>query len=76
MTRLDDHFTPWYPGHVHPARIGVYQRRSGGDPTYALWDGARWSFSAGTVARAREYDGLASLTQDRAWRGLAQEPRA
>lgn len=67
--------TNWFPGDVLPARIGVYQRRTDGDPTYSLWDGARWSFSAHTVARAWQYGSLESLAQDKAWRGLAKEPR-
>ena len=68
--------TEWFPGDMLPARIGVYQRRCGGDWTYSLWDGARWSFSAATVARAWQFGSVESLAQDKAWRGLAQEPRA
>ena len=69
--------TGWYPGHIKPARKGVYQQLNGiGIIGYQRWDGKNWmGWSTGldraNASREKVYDQY----QNYAWRGLAQEPK-
>ena len=68
--------TPWFPGSVKPARVGVYQRILD-DPSaiyYSLWDGYIWRWSAidpDTAAKKADISAWLCAT----WRGLAQDPK-
>lgn len=64
--------TPWYPPHVKPVRVGLYQatvfeRAPTHDAPYMYWDGKQWMNPYN--------DGMRCMAQDRAWRGLARRPR-
>lgn len=65
--------TPWFAGTVKPARPGVYQRRGGNNVhTYSYWTGEYWCFSHERVDKAAMDDSYPSISQEKAWRGLAQ----
>ena len=69
--------TPWFPGDVKPARVGVYQTdgMTGDMECFQLWTGEGWgfcSFTAREADEARMY-GL-SGSQKPKWRGLAKKP--
>lgn len=67
--------TPWFPGHVKPARKGVYERKGFGG-TYSEWDGKRWLLGANDVDAASDWgdwprrEDRRSFWQDHPWRGL------
>jgi hypothetical protein len=67
--------TPWFPGDVKPARVGVYEKDlDDGVFKFSLWDGRKWRFcreSVGSALRQRER----SAWQWANWRGLASEPK-
>lgn len=65
--------TPWFPGHVKPARPGVYMRYfiycSG--QYFSLFDGQRWRYGSDHSDRAAAKTDTSSV-QDLRWRGLAE----
>ena len=70
--------TPWFPGHVKPARPGVYQQRSGGTGAhvgYQKWTGAHWLQWCETAEKAEKvpfYWKAGSFYQNDPWRGVAK----
>lgn len=71
--------TPWFPGHVKPARAGVYETDSRGHSQrcYQYWSGSVWGFSEKSPFMAAQFQiGDASIFQNDKWRGLACEPIA
>lgn len=70
--------TQWFPGHVKPERIGVYERRfhKGSTMThYSRWDGKTWLGSStrpAGVSKTRQSAIWIALE----WRGLAFDPQA
>ena len=69
--------TPWYPGHVKPVRVGVYERDYGDDdqtPSYCYFDKV-WSSYGGSVEEAESYKDYVSSEQCYPWRGIAKEPK-
>lgn len=65
-----DVFTPWFPSTVKPVHSGEYPTREDpADPVPAmmLWDGRRWRYLDGAVAKW-------ALTRGQEWRGLAFDP--
>jgi len=72
--------TRWFPATFAPTRVGVYERRirfRGNPKIYAYWNGQQWHAWCWTVKRAYDAhtDGLISMDQSRAWRGLAFDPK-
>lgn len=68
--------TRWFPGHVQPVRIGVYQRSMeviGRCWMYSRWDGVQWHIQAPDVEGAEEANER-SVYQRLPWRGLAAQP--
>ena len=62
--------TPWFPGTVKPARVGVYEREYGQDDfLYCRWDGKYWHAWALTPKRAEKAYVLSAL-QNLPWRGV------
>jgi hypothetical protein len=67
--------TPWFPGHVKPARVGVYER-NGPAGTHSYWTGKFWMLGAWGADAAADWDEwplnapLSSGWQDLPWRGL------
>lgn len=70
--------TPWFPGDVKPARVGVYERktRRGMTYRYSFWSGVNWMLSGATPVIAADHGGGKSTSQHDEWRGLAIDPRA
>ena len=72
--------TPWFPGHIKPKRVGVYQQLSAIEKRlgYQRWDGKKWSpwFSKAEDAACygRECAPAAEEYQNDPWRGLAERP--
>ena len=70
--------TEWYPGHIKPVRVGVYQRLYGRVVVgFAYWNGRNWHQGEGHITGALSWvkyptPGLPDLM----WRGLAQDPEA
>ena len=69
--------TPWYPGHIKPARPGVYETDPRTDPerNYQHWDGKVWGFAMHSTAGAASCAGIKSSCQNDKWRGLAEPPK-
>jgi hypothetical protein len=64
--------TPWFPPHVKPVRVGVYQVEDDRiepkileniRPIFSYWNGQNWSNMRGPK-------------RERFWRGLAIDPEA
>ena len=74
---MAEKLTPWFKGHVKPARPGVYERRfHKGSPFthYSRWDGKTWRGRSSRpigVAKTRESAIWVALE----WRGLASDPK-
>ena len=74
--------TEWYPGHIKPVRVGVYERDYGptenGESIFCHWNGKRWSWggnSVDDVQRAMSVvKEISSGRQSLPWRGLASDP--
>lgn len=65
--------TPWFPGHVKPARVGVYERKwPDGERVWSVWNGRHWGHSfILTERRVDECRFLGiGMAQDIPWRGL------
>lgn len=77
MSKKQPKLTPWFPGDVKPARVGVYQQFCGlGDRIgYQRWDGRAWHLWAGSPEEAAGINRPAtSSAQNDTWRGLAVKP--
>ena len=69
--------TPWYPGHVKPVRVGVYERKYrniNDNSVYSRWNGEKWFCGSFHVHFAEE-DMEPSSYQSLPWRGIAKEPK-
>lgn len=72
--------TPWFPGHIKPVRVGVYQLPSGGgekETGFQYWNGSAWGMWTFTATTAYLFRGsLANdMYQNDKWHGLAKEPK-
>lgn len=66
-------FTPWFSGHIKPARKGVYQLWGGRRDKigYQLWDGNFWHTWEEKKDQAAKSTWIASSSsQNDEWRGL------
>lgn len=76
-------FTPPFPPHIKPVRVGVYlvgRFNAPFDPKdraqrFAFWNGRRWSAYRSSVADAQRHRGIAAAYQAKHWRGLAERPK-
>lgn len=66
--------TPWFPCHVLPIRIGVYEIQAAGN-LYRFFDGAKWHMGASSITTAHNGRHTWLVTNNRKWRGLAKEPK-
>jgi len=66
--------TKWYPGHIKPVRVGVYQKHIDFNVPYfySYWDGEFWGLISGTPSGAKKWRDLASRAQNYFWRGVAK----
>ena len=71
--------TPWFPAHVKPARVGVYEVDDQDGmigPWYAYWNGRRFgwrSWKGPQEAYESRFDSI-GLDERAIWRGLAEDP--
>lgn len=70
--------TPWFPPHIKPAYIGVYEVKDLYKlphtlPMYARWDGLEWS----NQSYYKHHDELHYTSygagQEKSWRGFTKE---
>jgi hypothetical protein len=73
---MTDKLTPWYPGHIKPVHIGVYQQKDGFGKVvgYQYWNGQRWGLWGSTIESALfQYEVSAGdRWQNDSWRGLTK----
>lgn len=66
-------YTEEYPGHIKPARIGLYQRKWYGHWFYAYWDGFKFGQSSAYAREAYQVRDTEGAAQDVVpWRGLTR----
>jgi hypothetical protein len=69
--------TPWFPGTVKPARVGVYERKHAeGVYAWSRWSGKYWIATAWLRAENANARRGKSGYQALPWRGLASDPGA
>jgi hypothetical protein len=76
-------YTPWFPGHIKPVRVGVYQQRLSNNPDacigYQYWDGGLWWWwreNPNDAYRSRMSDIYPiHKFQNDSWRGLTKESK-
>lgn len=72
--------TEWFPAHVKPAHVGVYEVRflrceSVSVEGFSYWDGRKWSETQPSAERGAMYQAnFITGVQNKEWRGLAKEP--
>lgn len=74
---MSQELTPWFPEDVTPVREGVYEVETVNGTDYVFYchfDG-RWGTCGRSVDEAFDRRDWRGLTQDRAWRGLANNPK-
>lgn len=72
---MSQKLTPWYPGHIKPARPGVYETQLvGGGCRYQHWNGRWWGLLSWTPENAANLASWPSEFQSNDWRGLAEKP--
>lgn len=92
MKVAEKNLTTWYPAHVHPARVGVYQMYGPISPlmhrstiVYRYWDGKHWYYGSYTgpyeafrIYRAcnKNHRNWIDSTDITKWRGLNVEPKS
>lgn len=77
MSKKQPKLTPWFPGDVNPARIGVYEKDFGCANDYQYWDGSRWHYGDNTpekTVKKLTVRSAAFIPSSRPWRGLAVKP--
>lgn len=69
--------TPWYPPHIKPVPVGVYETDSETHsvPCYQHWDGKVWGYCAHRMDFCLTADIAQSRHQAPRWRGLANPPK-
>ena len=65
--------TPWFPGSVKPARVGVYERECpNGWRSYNYWTGKTWSSPSPIPKGAEIFKSYRSAYQNVRWRGVME----
>ena len=72
---MSDTLTPWYPPHIKPVRVGVYETntRIG---RYQHWNGKFWGLFDPDAELAADSHDCRSFYQSPSWRGLAYPPQS
>jgi len=82
MPHSKEQLTGWYPPHIKPVRVGVYETRLpgwnevwGGSSfkCFKHWDGEFWGYASETIDEAQIYADQQSISQHNYWRGLKTE---
>ncbi len=80
---MSDELTPWFPPHIKPVHVGVYETASAtaegnpldGSEGFQRWDGRVWGGFKASACEAYVEDGYVSKFQNNCWRGLAEQPK-
>ena len=79
---MSTELTPWFPGHIEPAHIGVYEIEDAVSTLlrrkcFQFWDGNHWGMCCSTKEEAALPVNATyhSIFQDSIWRGLAKAPK-
>ena len=78
MKVTEDSCTKWFPAHVKPAYVGVYQVKScmmTFAPLYRYWDGANWYLGDNSPRRAGRHTKITTKHNLLQWRGLKYKPK-
>ncbi|MCA8045530.1 hypothetical protein [Burkholderia arboris] len=72
MKITDDMLTEWFPNHVKPTRIGLYEvRRKDIRSMFMMWNGTYWTYQDGAYTDFGKPYRCESTSK---WRGLKDEP--
>jgi hypothetical protein len=66
--------TGWYPGHIKPAREGIYERERNSIIIFSYWDGSVWCVGARSIHHANVFKYYKANYQNTPWRGLCKSP--
>lgn len=69
--------TPWFPPHIKPVHVGVWDVADGSHfraPWFKKWDGRYWYTGGRTVSEANRVTEY-SILEEFSWRGLARKPK-
>lgn len=77
---MTDKLTPWYPPHIKPVRVGVYETDAffevvDGVAVFQYWNGRYWGTYSGKEIKAATMSWWESKHQNVRWRGLAHPPK-
>jgi len=70
--------TPWFPPHIKPVNIGVYEVKDAYKlphtlPVYARWDGLQWSNESYLNHHDELHYTSYGAGQEKLWRGFTKE---
>lgn len=66
--------TPWFPGDIKPAHVGVYERQYNQAIGFTLWDGKAWKVGGASTPDGADTPHAGESTfQELPWRGIARE---
>jgi len=74
---MTDKLTPWFPAHIKPVRVGVYEiKEPDGTLFYNKWDGKNWHWGSKSKYKSEQNIHPMNVADaDRLiarWRGLSQ----
>lgn len=70
---MADKLTPWFPPHIKPVRVGVYETDAMDDaPCYQHWNGYIWGPCYGNIEGASRWAESRLWIQSARWRGISQ----
>jgi len=69
---MSKHLTPWFPAHIKPVHVGVYETEMEGvawSKGFSFWNGKRWGNTEILPEWALDDKGV----QGKKWRGLKEK---
>jgi hypothetical protein len=77
--QMSKKMTPWFPPHIKPMRVGVYQIKFNytmprTESMYATWNGRRWS-NMSYVKSGDWHKVFIGAEQKKHWRGFTEEQK-
>ena len=64
--------TAWFPVHIKPVYVGVYERSYTCGIRFAYWNGHAWGGFASDICTALRNSDSKTAHPDAAWRGLTE----
>ena len=66
--------TKWFPSHIKPVHIGVYEVKDAYPPWYRYWNGRNWFVGGNTPTMATQHCGIRIDKEFyMPWRGIVKE---